>query len=64
MSSILFSKFFSPKLVFSVGALAKNGSFGFSALDCVSAKTKCAICAVGCLFTMRHNVFALGEGGV
>jgi hypothetical protein len=25
----------------------KNGSFGFSALGYVSAKTKCAICAVG-----------------
>jgi hypothetical protein len=27
-----------------VGALAKNGSFGFSVFGCVSAKTKCAIC--------------------
>jgi hypothetical protein len=29
--------------------MEKNGSFGFSVLGCVSAKTKCAICAVGFL---------------
>jgi hypothetical protein len=31
-SNVIYSvvKFFSPKLVFSVGALAKNGSFGFA----------------------------------
>jgi hypothetical protein len=27
--------------------LAKNSSFGFSALAFVSAKTKCAVCAAG-----------------
>jgi hypothetical protein len=35
-------------IIHSLGALAKNGSFGFLAFGCVSAKTKCAICAVGC----------------
>jgi alanine racemase len=34
----------------SVRALAKNSSFGFSALAYVSAKTKCAVCAVGYYF--------------
>src|SRR5690625_2092602 len=36
-------------------ALAKNSSFGFSALAFVSAKTKCAVCAVG-FSCMPHNV--------
>jgi hypothetical protein len=49
-------------IIHSLGALAKNGSFGFLALGCVSVKTKCAICAVGCPFTMRHNVLQLPEG--
>jgi hypothetical protein len=34
--------------------LAKNSYFGFSAFACVSAKTKCAICAVG-FFSMAYN---------
>jgi len=40
--------------------LAKNYSFGFSALAFVSAKTKCAICAVG-FSCMKHNdiIYAL-----
>jgi hypothetical protein len=41
VSNLLFN------VCFSVRALAKNSSFGFSALAFVSAKTKCAICAVG-----------------
>gem|GEM_PF-1628410 len=36
-------------VLLSVRALAKNSSFGFLALARVSAKTKCAICAVGFL---------------
>jgi hypothetical protein len=35
-------------------ALAKNSSFGFSALAVVPGKTKCAVCAVG-FFGMKHN---------
>jgi len=34
--------------------LAENSSFGFLALACVSAKTKCAVCAAG--FLIGHNV--------
>jgi hypothetical protein len=30
---------------------------------CVSGKTKCAICAVGCLFTLTDNVLQLKEVG-
>jgi len=41
-------------------ALARNSSFGFLALDFVSAKTKCAVCAAG--FSMKHN--GLGYGFV
>jgi hypothetical protein len=35
-------------------ALAKNSSFGFWALAFVSAKTKCAVCAVGFLYVAQH----------
>jgi hypothetical protein len=38
--------------------LAKNSSFGFSAFACISAKTKCAICAVG-FFSMAYNVLGM-----
>jgi hypothetical protein len=63
-SNVIYSvlKFFIPKLVFLSVRWQKNGSFGFSALAQVSAKTKCAICAVGCLFTMRHNGWRIGDG--
>jgi hypothetical protein len=42
----------------------KNGSFGFAKgwLVC-QAKPNVLKCAVGCLFTMRHNVSTLGEVG-
>jgi len=36
----------------------KNSSFGFLALACVLAKTKCAICAVGSFFLMKPNGLA------
>jgi hypothetical protein len=35
-------------------------AFGFSGLTFVSAKNKCAVCAVG-LFCMKHNGSQLGE---
>jgi hypothetical protein len=34
----------------------KSGSFGFSALGCVSAKTKCAVCAMAI-----QNILCVGE---
>jgi len=49
--------------------LVKNSSFGFSALAYVSAKTKCAVCAVGVFssifqflsfFPIMHNVVVYG----
>jgi len=33
--------------------LAENSSFGFLALACVLAKTKCAVCVAG--FLIGHN---------
>jgi hypothetical protein len=49
----------------SVRALAKNSSFGFSALAFVSAKTKsrfigtsCAVCAVGFLYVAQRFGYA------
>jgi hypothetical protein len=33
----------------------KNSSFGFSGFACAMAKTKCAICAAGFFFRMKHN---------
>jgi len=41
--------------------LAKNSSFGFSALAFVSAKTKCAVCAAG---FFRYETQRLGYGVV
>jgi hypothetical protein len=44
----------------SVSALAKNGSFGFLVLACVSAKNQmCHLC--GWLFTLTDNVLQLAE---
>lgn len=47
-----------------LSCVGKNGSFGFSALGCVSAKTKCAICGSAVFFTLTHNglwVAAVGD---
>jgi len=58
-SNVIYSvvEFFRPKLVFLSGA--KNGSFGFSALAHLLAKTrvpqKVSGLRLACLFTTRHT---------
>jgi hypothetical protein len=46
-----------------VGALAKNGSFGFLSVGLCVGKNQMCHLWVG-FFTLTDNVFGLGEGGV
>jgi len=64
ISFVFFQIIQSSNLLFIVGsfvrALAKNGSFGFlSVSSCVGKNQMCHLW-VGCLFTLTHNVLALG----